>query len=100
MNARITFGLSALMSLMGSAVFARCYLWARLLTTDRRAALLALVLPHLFFPLYRLSFLVPGVVSASLPAAFAIPAAYGDLGARILAIVATITLSKRASWAR
>ena len=42
---------------------------------------------------------MPGVVAASLPAAFAIPAAYGDLGAGILAIVAAIGLSKRASWA-
>jgi hypothetical protein len=34
-----------------------------------------------------------------LPAGFAIPAAYGDFVAGILAIVATIALVNRASWA-
>jgi len=43
--------------------------------------------------------LVPGVVSASLPAAFAKPAAFGDLVAGILAVVAVIALAKGASWA-
>jgi hypothetical protein len=46
-----------------------------------------------------LSFLVPGVVSPALPAAFAVPAACGDFVAGILAIAATIVLAKRASWA-
>jgi len=87
------------MSLMGSVVFARYYLWAYLLPKDRQSALLHLIAPHLFFRFIGLSFLVPGVVAASLPAAFAIPAAYGDLGAGILAIVAAIGLSKRASRA-
>jgi len=87
------------MSLMGSVVFARYYFWAYLLPRDRKSALLHLIAPHLFFRFIGLSFLVPGVVAASLPAAFAIPAVYGDLGAGILAIAAAIGLSKRASWA-
>jgi hypothetical protein len=99
MNTRIIFGLSALMSFVGSVVFVRYYLWGPLLAKDRQNALLQLVAPHLFFRFIGLSFLVPGVVSASLPAAFAIPAAYGDLGAGIFAIIATIGLSKRTSWA-
>jgi hypothetical protein len=99
MNTRIIFGLSALMSFVGSVVFVRYYLWGPLLAKDRQNALLQLIAPHLFFRFIGLSFLVPGVVSASLPAAFAIPAAYGDLGAGILAIIATIGLSKRTSWA-
>jgi hypothetical protein len=99
MNPRIVFGLSALMSLLGSVVFARYYLWARLADKDRREGLLQLVTPHLFFRFIGLSFLVPGVVSPSLPAEFAIPAAFGDLGAGILAIIATVGLAKRASWA-
>ena len=99
MNPRIVFGLSALMSLLGSVVFARYYLWDRLVNKDRRQALLQLVTPHLFLRFIGLSFLVPGVVSPSLPADFAIPAAFGDLGAGILAIIATVGLAKRASWA-
>jgi hypothetical protein len=53
----------------------------------------------MFFRFIGLSFLVPGVVSPQLPAAFAVPAAYGDFVAGLLAIVATIALSKRATWA-
>jgi hypothetical protein len=98
MNTRILFGLSALMSFTSSVIFAAYYLWPRLLTKDRRSALLPLVMPHMFFRFIGLSFLMPGVVSPSLPAAFAIPAAYGDFGAGILAIIATIGLLKHASW--
>src|SRR5262249_49859854 len=36
---------------------------------------------------------------ASLPPAFAVPAGYGDFVAGILAIAATISLARRASWA-
>jgi hypothetical protein len=42
-----------------------------------------------------LAFVVPGVVSAQLPAAFARPAAYGDLTAAILALLALATLGTR-----
>jgi len=46
-----------------------------------------------------LCFLVPGVVAASLPRAFAAPAAYGDLIAAILAAIATLALYGGRSWA-
>jgi hypothetical protein len=35
----------------------------------------------------------------ALPSAFATPAAYGDLGAVLLAIAASLALSRRAAWA-
>ncbi len=35
---------------------------------------------------------------SSIPSAFAVPAAYGDLGAGILAVVAMYGLTKRAPW--
>jgi hypothetical protein len=53
----------------------------------------------MFLRFIGLSFLVPGVVSPHLPVAFAVPAAYGDFVAGLLAIIATTALSKRASWA-
>ena len=56
------------------------------------------MLPHTF-RFVGLSFLVPGVVSASLPSAFANPAAYGDFVAAILAVVATIALARHAPLA-
>jgi hypothetical protein len=99
MSVRAIFAASALMSLVSSAVIAKLYLWPWLRATDRALALVALVAPHMFFRFIGLSFLVVGVVSPSLPAGFAIPAAYGDFVAGILAIIATIALSQHFSWA-
>jgi len=58
----------------------------------RQDAFTALVVPHTF-RFIGLSFLIPGVVSPSLPAGFAIPAVYGDLGATILALAAIWALA-------
>jgi len=99
MDSCALFGLSALLSLAASCVFAKLYAWPRLRSMELRDALVPLVAPHMFFRFIGLSFLVPGVVSPSLPRAFAIPAAYGDLIAGVLAIVATISLARRAPWA-
>lgn len=99
MNVLAIFGLSALMSLVSSAVIAGLYVWPWLQARDRDQALVPLVAPHMFFRFIGLSFLVPGVVSPALPAAFAVPTAYGDLVAGILAVIATIALAKRVSWA-
>ena len=99
MNVRALFGLSALLSLTSCAVFARLYVWPRLRILNRDDALVPLVAPHMFLRFIGLSFLVPGVVSPSIPAAFAVPAAYGDLVAGLLAIAAVLALSKRKHWA-
>jgi hypothetical protein len=58
-----------------------------------RSALRWFVAPHMFFRFIGLSFLVPGVVSSSLPPAFAIPAAFVDRAAGMLAILAAIGLA-------
>ena len=99
MNIRALFGLSILMSFVASGVAANLFVWPRLRTMNQRDALLPLVAPHMFLRTIGLSFLVPGVVSAGLPAAFGVPAAYGDFVAGILAVAATLALAKRASWA-
>lgn len=99
MNAFALFGASILASFVSSAVAARLFAWPRLRNTEPNRALTALVAPHMFLRFIGLSFLVPGVVSPLLPAGFAIPAAYGDFIAGILAIVATIALVNRAWWA-
>src|SRR5205807_4340215 len=91
------FGLSVLMSLVSSGLIAQLVVWPGLRNADRDSALVPLVAPHML--LYRAELLVPGVVSSSLPDAFAIPAAYGDFGAGLLAIIATVALLKRAAWA-
>src|SRR5262249_33679812 len=93
------FGISALMSLVSSVGVAELYLWPWLRSRSRERTLTALVTPHMFLRFIGLSFLVPGVVSPTLPAAFAVPAAYGDFVAGILAILAVFGLRLHASWA-
>jgi hypothetical protein len=99
MNARMIFGISVLMSFVSSAVVAKLYVWPWLRARDQQRGLLSLVVPHMFLRFIGLSFLVHGVVSASLADGFAVPAAYGDLVAGILAIVAVIALRRPTSWA-
>jgi hypothetical protein len=98
MNIQALFGLSVLMSFVAFGLVTQLYIWPRLRILERHDALIPLVVPHTF-RFIGLSFLVPGVVSPSLPSAFAAPAAYGDLVAAILAVAATIGLSTRASFA-
>src|SRR5438132_6063768 len=98
MDIQALFGLSILMSFVAFGLVTKLYIWPRLRILERDDALLPLVVPHAF-RFAGLSFLVPGVVSSSLPPAFAAPAAYGDLIAAILAVAAVIALSRRASSA-
>jgi len=99
MNPRTIFGISVLMSLLSSVVVAIVFVWPWLWTTTHEQALLWLVAPHMFLRFIGLSFLVPGVVSESLPKAWAVPAGYGDFVAGILAIIATVALARGAAWA-
>ena len=98
MDSEALFGLSVLMSFLAFGIVTKLYIWPRLRVMRREDALVPLVVPHTF-RFVGLSFLIPGVVSPSLSSAFAIPAAYGDLGAAILAVVSTLALSARAFWA-
>ena len=98
MNSGTLFGLSILMNFVASGIVTRLYIWPWLRVMTREEALLPLMVPHTF-RFVGLSFLVPGVVSASLSPDFARPAAYGDLVAALLAVVAVLALSARASWA-
>ena len=98
MDPRIIFGASVLMSFVSSAVIAKLFVWPRLRNMNQYDSLTRLVAPHMFLRFVGLSFLVPGVVFSP-PAAFAVPAAYGDFVAGILAIIATVALSRRATWA-
>src|SRR5215469_1141455 len=99
MRPRAVFGLSVLLSLVSSCLAAALLVSPALQTLDRRTALLWLVAPHMFLRFIGLSFLVPGVVSASLPKQWAAPAAIGDLAAGVFAIIATAALATGAAWA-
>src|ERR1700728_3126515 len=63
------------------------YIWPEICDRPWTEALRPLLVLH-SFRFLGLAFLVPGVVSPDLPAAFAHSAAYGDMIAAILALVA------------
>lgn len=94
MDVQALYGISVLISFVAFGLVVRFYIWPRLQSMDRDRALLPLITPHTF-RFIGLSFLIPGVVSSSLPAAFAVPAAYGDFVAAILAIVSSVFLYRR-----
>ena len=98
MTSEALFGLSVLMNFLAFGIVTKLYIWPRLRVMPREDSLMALVVPHTF-RFVGLSFLIPGVVSPSLSSDFAIPAAYGDLVAAVLAAIATLALYGRASWA-
>jgi hypothetical protein len=99
MNPRAIFGINMLMTFTGSIAAATLLVWPQLRGASSEQALLWLVAPHMFLRFIGLSFLIPGVVSESLPKAWAAPAAYGDLVTGILAIIATAGLVHATAWA-
>jgi hypothetical protein len=88
------FGISIAFSLVAWGIVVAWYLWPELRGLPRADALRPLLLLHAF-RFVGLSFLVPGVVAPDLPAAWARPAAYGDLIAAVLALLALIALKSR-----
>lgn len=97
MNARVLFGSSVLFSFAAWGIVAILYVWPSLRSIAPRIALMVLMAPHMF-RFIGLSFLLPGVVSPSLPSGFARPAAYGDMIAALLAMGATLVLAINVSW--
>jgi hypothetical protein len=96
---RLLFGINVLMSFVSAIVVAALFVAPRLRILERERALTVLVVPHLFLRFIGIGFLVPGVTAATLPWAFAAPAAFGDLAAGLLAIIAVVALARHASWA-
>src|SRR5260370_19248123 len=92
------FGLSVLMSFLAYGIVTKLYILPQLRGMRREEAILPLVVPHTF-RFVGLSFLIPGVVSPSLPSAFAVPAGSGDLVAAIVAVVTTFAPSHTAPGA-
>jgi len=88
------FGISTGFSLIAWGIASALYLWPHLRGQKRPEAMRPLLLLH-SFRFVGLAFLVPGVVSPDLPAAWAGPAAYGDLVAAVLALLALAGLESR-----
>jgi hypothetical protein len=91
MNGDVIILLSLLLGLLAYALIAKLYVMPRLRSLSRAEALTPILLFH-SFRYMGLAFLVTGVVSPDLPDAFAEPAAYGDLVAALLALIALAAL--------
>ena len=90
----ILFGASVAFGLIAWTVVAVQYVWPYLRDRAPAEALRPLLILH-GFRFVGLSFLIPGVVAPDLPPAFAMPAAYGDTVAAILALLALWALPGR-----
>lgn len=96
MDTQAIFGLQFILSLIVIGLVAKWVFAPWLAKQAQGDALFWLSLPHAFRHI-GMVFLVPNVLAQPLPDAFAIPAAYGDLLAGILALLALIAL--RNKWA-
>ena len=94
MDVQLLFGISVAFGFVAWAVVTVFYIWPELRNRSRIEALRPLLTLH-GFRFIGLSFLVPGVVSADLPIAFARDAAYGDVVAAILALLALTALRSK-----
>jgi hypothetical protein len=91
MQSQFAFYVSIAFSVIAWGVVTARYIWPELRLRSRAEALRPLLILH-SFRFIGLAFLVPGVVSPDLPSAFAQSAAYGDIIAAILALLALTSL--------
>jgi hypothetical protein len=94
MQPQVIFGVSVLLAFIVWGMIGARYIWPALRARPRTEALRPVLLLH-SFRFIGLVFLVPGVVSPDLPAAYAQPAAYGDLATSVLALLAIAMLGSR-----
>jgi len=95
MQSQFAFFVSIAFSVIAWGVVTARYIWPELRLRSRAEALRPLLILH-SFRFIGLAFLVPGVVSPDVPSAFAQSAAYGDIIAAIVALLALTSLSGRA----
>ena len=91
MQTQLAFFVSIAFSLIAWGIVAARYIWRELSLRPRAEALRPLLILH-SFRFIGLAFIIPGVVSPDVPAAFARPAAYGDLIAAMLALLSLLLL--------
>jgi hypothetical protein len=90
---QLCFFVSIAFGFIAWGMVAKLYIWPKLHLLRRAEALRPLLILH-SFRFLGLAFLVPGVVSPELPAAFAHSAAYGDILATTLALLSLISLPR------
>src|SRR6266852_6020607 len=94
MSSSALFGIGVALGFVAWGAVAWHYIWPALKERPSAEGLKPILLLHGFRYL-GLAFVVPGVVSPELPAAFARPVAYGDLTSAVLALLALATLGTR-----
>jgi hypothetical protein len=92
---QLYFFVSIAFSFVAWGIVAFSYIWPALRHRPRADALRPLLILH-SFRFMGLAFLVPGVVSPDLPAAFAQAAAFGDIIAAMSALLALLLLPRGA----
>jgi hypothetical protein len=92
---QLCFFVSIAFGFIAWGIVAKRYIWPNLRHRQLVEALRPLLILH-SFRFVGLAFLVPGVVSADLPSAFAHSAAYGDIVAATLALLALASLPRAA----
>jgi len=98
MNDTAILLLSMTMGVISYSLIAKWYLMPYLAKQSRLDAFTPLLLLH-SFRYIGMAFLINGVVSQTLPAIFSHPAAYGDLLAAVLALIALMAVRLRWSGA-
>jgi len=93
MSTQFAFFSSIAFSFVAWGLVTARYVWPRLRVLPTSDAVRPLLILH-SFRFLGLSFLVPGVVSPDLPAAFAHAAAYGDVIAAVFALLSLLTQSR------
>ena len=91
---QLRFFVSIAFAFIAWGIVAKRYIWPNLRHRPQAEALRPLLILH-SFRFIGLAFLVPGVVSPDLPSAFAHSAAYGDIVAATLALLALASLPRR-----
>jgi hypothetical protein len=95
MPPQLCFFISIAFGFIAWGIVAKRYIWPKLRLLRRADALRPLLILH-SFRFEGLAFLVPGVVSPELPPTFAYSAAYGDIVAATLALLALVSLPRGA----
>ncbi|NIQ39703.1 MAG: hypothetical protein GTN81_14110 [Proteobacteria bacterium] len=91
MNMNFILPLSIVLGLLTYSLIAKWYVMPALSRRPKGQALIPLLLPHCFRYI-GMAFLIPGVTAEVLDPRFANPAAWGDLLAAVLALIAIIAL--------
>jgi len=93
MNNFLLFFISYTVAFIALGLVGKWYLWPAIRNREPKGALTPLLL-YACLRVNGVMFLMPGLVAPSLPGAFAIPVAWGDVLAAILALVTIAALRK------